>query len=84
MVSIDSATRLAPWLAPDEAHGSQHAKQQGWQRVSFARSISQDVLPAVAPSSLRDSAQSWARFGRAAEIFRSEGVTRACEMMGLQ
>ena len=48
MVSIEFATRLAPWLAPDEAHGSQHAKQQGWQRVSFARSISQDVLPDVA------------------------------------
>ena len=58
-------------------HGGQHAKHQGWQRVSIARSISQDVLPAVAPSSLRDSAQSSARFGRAAEIFRSEGVTRA-------
>jgi len=77
MVRIDFATRLAPWLAPHEATWGQQAKHQGWQRVSIARSISQDALPAVAPSSLRDSAQSSARFGRAAEIFRLEGVTRA-------
>ena len=83
MISIDSATRLASWLAPDEATWRSTREAPGWQRVSIARSISQDVLPVVAPSSLRDSAQSSARFGRAAEIFRSEGVTRALSKIAI-
>jgi hypothetical protein len=87
MVSIDFATRLAPCLArmkqQDGQYTKQLAKHQGWQRVSIARSISQDVLPAVVPSSLRDSAQSSARLGRAAEIFRSEGVTRALSKIAI-
>jgi hypothetical protein len=66
MINIGFATRLAIRFSPDEATGGQQAKQlmkyQGWQRVSIARSISQDVLPAIALFSLRDSASSSARF----------------------
>jgi hypothetical protein len=82
MVSIDFATRLTPWLAANEATWRSTREAPGWQRVSIARSISQDVLPAIAPSGLRDSAQAPARFERAVKSFGYEGVRRACEMMG--